>query len=289
MNNTIRIEEISLGINSPEAELKTKIASILLISESEILSYKIAKKAIDSRKKSNIHFVYCVDVVVSSIKDISKLSSYHRVRLQEPFVYNIKKVKARNPRPLVVGFGPAGMFAALALSIAGLRPIVIERGQEIDKRVKSVDDFFKNTVLNSESNIQFGEGGAGTFSDGKLYTLINDPRSAFIFNHLVEAGAPAEILTSATPHIGTDRLRVVVKNMRQRIIELGAEIRFNTKLSELEIKDDKLVAVVLNDSEHLLVDTLVLATGHSARDTYQMIYDNKLEMIAKSFAIGVRI
>jgi len=289
MSKLIRIEEINLGINAPESELKAQIAAILLIPESNILSYKVVKKAVDSRKKSNIQFVYSVDVTVSGIKDIDKLNPRYRVRLQEPFIYNIKKAKASKYRPLVIGFGPAGMFAALALSLAGLKPIVIERGQEVDERSLTVANFFKNAVLNSESNIQFGEGGAGTFSDGKLYTLINDPRSAFIFKHLVEAGAPSDILTSATPHVGTDKLKIVIKNLRQKIIKLGGEIRFNTKLIGLEVENNKLAAAILNNSERIACDTLVLAIGHSARDTYQMIYDHKLKMTAKAFSIGVRI
>lgn len=288
MDNLIRIEEIALNINSDEEALKSEIASILLIPETDILSYQIVKKAIDSRNKRNIKFVYSVDVNVPDPQAIKEWNKVHRVRIQEPFNYSIKAVKSKQ-RPVVVGFGPAGIFASLVLSLAGLKPIVIERGDEVEARTKAVSNFFKNAVLNPDSNIQFGEGGAGTFSDGKLYTLINDPRSAFIFNKLVEAGAPQDILTNANPHIGTDNLRVVVKKLRQLIIKLGAEIRFNTKLTDLEIKDGKLVAAILNNSEKIKTDTLVLAIGHSARDTYQMIYDKKAEMVAKSFAIGLRI
>lgn len=288
MHNLIRIEEITLNINSAEEELKSKIASILLIPELDILSYKIVKKAIDSRRKSNIKFVYSVDVIVANPKAISSWNTSHRVRMIESFQYDIKAVKSA-VRPVVVGFGPAGIFSALVLSLAGLKPIVIERGDELEYRTKKVNQFFQQAILNPESNIQFGEGGAGTFSDGKLYTLINDPRSAFVFQKLVEAGAPEDILTNANPHIGTDNLRLVVKNIRQLIIKLGAEIRFQTKLTGLEIKEGKLRAVILNDQERLEVESLVLAIGHSARDSYQMLYDSHLEMISKSFAIGVRI
>lgn len=289
MTNLIRLEEINLNIDSSEAELKAKIAEILALPETEILSYKIVKKAIDSRKKSNIQFVYSVDVNVLDVKKITDWSVRHRARVHTPFVYEIKPAKAGIFRPLVVGFGPAGMFTALALAIAGLKPIVIERGQEVEERSQSVANFFKTAVLNPESNVQFGEGGAGTFSDGKLYTLINDPRSAFVFNELVEAGAPVDILTSATPHIGTDNLKSVVKNIRHKIISLGGEIKFNTKLTDLEITGDKVTAAILNDKEKIETDTIIIATGHSARDIYELLYNNKLNIIAKPFAIGVRI
>lgn len=288
MSNLIRIEEINLNVDDNETLLRNKIASILALSESEILNYKIVKRAIDSRKKSQIQFVYSVDVELSDITLVKEWSTRHRVRIYTPFIYEIKSAKSEH-RPLVVGAGPAGLFAALALAISGLKPVLIERGQDVATRTKTLAEFLKSANLNPESNVQFGEGGAGTFSDGKLYTLINDPRSAFVFQELVRAGAPQDILTSATPHIGTDNLKTVVKNIRERIISLGGEVRFETKLSGLEIKDNRIEAAILNNSERFVTDALVLATGHSARDTYQLIYDNKLELIAKPFAIGVRI
>jgi uncharacterized protein len=289
MNSLIRIEEVNLNIDSIESDLLAKIADILALPEADILSYKIVKKAIDSRKKSNIQFVYSVDVAVLDVKKITNWSVRHRARLYTPFIYEIKPAKAGIFRPVIVGFGPAGMFTALALAIAGLKPIIVERGQEVEERSRSVANFFKTAILNPESNVQFGEGGAGTFSDGKLYTLINDPRSAFVFNELVEAGAPIEILTSATPHIGTDNLKMVVKNIRQKIISLGGEIRFNNKLTDLEIKDGRVMAAILNNSEKIETDTVIIATGHSARDIYELLYNHKLNIVAKPFAIGVRI
>lgn len=288
MEKIIRVEEIILNINRDKEDLVSEIASILLTPKNNIKEFNIVKKAIDSRNKTNIKFVYSADVVVNNSDEILNWDKNHRVRIKEPFEYSIKLVKNDN-RPVIVGFGPAGMFVSLALSIAGLKPIIIERGDQIEKRVEVVDDFIKKSILNPESNIQFGEGGAGTFSDGKLYTLINDPRSSFIFNKLVEAGAPRDILTNANPHIGTDNLRKVVKNIRQEIIKLGGEIRFNTKLTNLVVENEKLVSAVLNNNEHIKTDNLILAIGHSARDTYQMIYDNKLEITPKAFSIGVRI
>ncbi len=289
MKQLIRIEEINLNINEAEFLLKSKIALVLALPESSIISYQVVKKAIDSRKKSNVQFVYSVDVVVADIKEITEWSIRHRTRIHTPFTYEIKKVSANILRPIIVGSGPAGLFAALALATAGLKPLIIERGEEVGERLKTVADFFKTATLNPESNIQFGEGGAGTFSDGKLYTLINDPRSAFIFAEFVSAGAPVDILTSATPHIGTDNLKAVVKNIRYKIIELGGEIRFNTKLTNLEIIDGKVVAAIFNEQERLVTDNLILATGHSARDIYQLLDDNKIKLEAKPFAIGVRI
>ena len=203
--------------------------------------------------------------------------------------YEIKKAVPGVLRPIVVGSGPAGLFTSLALALAGLKPLLIERGEAVEDRLKTVDQFFKTSILNTESNVQFGEGGAGTFSDGKLYTLINDPRSHFVFSELVLAGAPKEILTSATPHIGTDNLALVVRNIRHKIIELGGDICFNAKLTNLEILDGKIVAAIINDKERLLTDNIVLAIGHSARDTYQMIHDSKVVVEAKPFSIGVRI
>jgi len=289
MNDLIRIEEIGLNLEAEEAELKSQIAIILALPESDIIGYKVIKKAIDSRKKSEILFVYSVDVQVKDSSAIKVWSTRHRTRVQTPYVYQIKSAAPLPQRPIVVGSGPAGLFAALALATAGLKPLLCERGQDVEARIESVNQFFKSGILNPESNIQFGEGGAGTFSDGKLYTLINDPRSHFIFQELVEAGAPVDILSSATPHIGTDKLREVIKNIRQKIIKLGGEVRFNTTLTNLEIQDNKIVAAIFNNSERIATDILVLATGHSARDTYSMLYDNKVEISAKPFAIGLRI
>lgn len=287
--NNIRIEEVTLTLSENEEVLKNKISKILSLPEKEIIKYSIVKKTIDSRKK-NILFVYSLDVIVKNTKAIRKWDKRHRVRLYEPFVY-IEKIanKKFKKHIVVVGSGPAGLFATLLLAKAGLNPLLIERGKDVDARIKDVDEFSNFGKLDPKSNIQFGEGGAGTFSDGKLYTLINDPRSKYVFTELIKAGAPPEIAWSGRPHIGTDILRKAVKNLRNEIIKFGGKVRFETCLTDLEIKNDKLVAITINDKEKIPVDHLVLATGHSARDTYQMLYDRNLKMNTKAFSIGVRI
>lgn len=286
----IKIEEVALGLDDNENILKSRISEILDLPIEDIISYQVSKKNIDSRHPKKIFLIYSLDVVVSDIKKIKKWDIRHRVRIFEPFVYQEKKVTyKREKKIVVVGSGPCGLFAALLLARAGAKPLLIERGRDIDSRIKDVDNFFNTGELDPLSNIQFGEGGAGTFSDGKLYTLINDPRSKYIFAEFIKAGAPKEIAISATPHIGTDKLRGVIKNIRQEIIRLGGQIRFETCLTDLEIKKNKLVAIIVNQKERILVNDLVLATGHSARDTYQMLYENKLQMAAKAFSIGLRI
>jgi uncharacterized FAD-dependent dehydrogenase len=175
------------------------------------------------------------------------------------------------------------------LARAGLKPIFIERGKDVDNRIKDVDNFSNNGVLNPESNIQFGEGGAGTFSDGKLYTLINDDRSKYIFETLVRNGAPEEILISGTPHIGTDKLRKVIKSLRNELINLGVDIRFNCFLESVDIKNGRINSIKTGAGENIIVDDLILATGHSARDTYEMLYKSGLKMSPKALAIGLRI
>lgn len=286
--NIIRIEEVPLQLNDNEEILKSKIFKILGLSEKEILSYTIVKKAVDSRKKT-ILLIYSLDVKVKNTKKIKKWDKRHRTRIHEPFIYKEKTVSNVNKNIVVVGSGPCGLFATLLLAKAGLKPLLIERGKDVDSRIKDIDTFSKKGILNPKSNIQFGEGGAGTFSDGKLYTLINDPRSKYIFSTLIKAGAPEEIAWSASPHVGTDKLRGVIKNLRNEIIKYGGQVKFETCLTDLEIKDNKLEAIIVNDKEKILVDELILATGHSSRDTYKMLYDRQLKMSQKPFAMGIRI
>lgn len=293
MQPLLRLEEIKLRLEEDEKILGYKIQQILLLQKEDIVGYQIVKKSIDSRDKSNILFVYSVDVELKNRAPncMKPHLMKHKARLVEPYVYEIQKVPANTERkrPVVVGSGPAGLFAGLALAEAGLRPIIIERGRDVERRIRDVEAFMKTGKLDTSSNIQFGEGGAGTFSDGKLYTMINDPRSKYVFEELIEAGAPPEIAYLAKAHVGTDNLRVLIKNLRNKIISLGAEVRFETCLTDLEIENSALKAIIVNGSERIETDTLVLAVGHSARDTYEMIYQKGLTMTQKPFAMGVRI
>jgi uncharacterized FAD-dependent dehydrogenase len=266
------------------------------VQEKEIVEWNIFKRSIDSRKKRKILFIYSVNVEIKNQEEVlNKINPLkikkHRIRLVEPFLYNITTLKEdkKRKRPLIVGSGPSGIFCALVLAEAGLKPIIIERGKDLDSRVKDVELFFEEGKLNTESNVQFGEGGAGTFSDGKLYTNINNSRTKYIFEEFIKAGAPSEIAYDARPHIGTDKLRIVVKNLRKKIIELGGEVRFETCLTDIECEQDEIRAVILNNTERILVDELILAIGHSARDTYEMLYNKNLKMEAKPFSMGVRI
>lgn len=296
----LRIEEITFWLDEDESLLESKIIKLLGIEKKELLSFEVVKKAIDSRNKSNILIVYCVNLdlwnneAFMNKKHYTKLADNikrHKIRLIEPFVYEIKKpdLSKMKHRPIVIWTGPSGLFCALAFAYAGMKPIVLERWSEVNKRVQDVHAFFTTGKLDLNSNVQFWEWWAGTFSDGKLYTLVNDPRSKFIFEQFVEFWAPSEIIYSARPHIGTDRLRWVVRNMRKKIIELGGEIHFDTMMTDVEIKDDKIVSVMTNTGEKFITDDLILWIWHSARETCEMLYHAGFEMKQKPFAVWLRI
>lgn len=286
----LRITNIKLSLEEDEGLLKEKVAKKLRIPVEDIFSYSIFKKSIDARKKSDIHFVYTIDAEIKNEDRILKLFSNKGVSKVQDVTYKYEKISSHGiKRPVIVGMGPAGLFAGLALARMGFNPIILERGKRVDERVTDVELFWKEGKLNTESNVQFGEGGAGTFSDGKLTTSVNNPRARVVLEEFVEAGAPKEILYSNKPHIGTDKLRDVVKNMRNTIISLGGEVRFNSKVTDFIIEGGHIAGVKVNDEEIIEADRVILALGHSARDTFEVLYNRGVNIIQKPFSIGVRI
>ncbi len=282
----LKISNIRLEIG--EELTKKVIVKNNHISENEIMSFELHKKSIDARKKNDIHYNCAVIAEVENEKKIKKtknISEYKKVELVIPKIKNAK-------RPVIIGCGPAGLFSALYLSYAGLKPILIERGSEVDKRIEKVNNFWNNSLFDPKTNVQFGEGGAGTFSDGKLTTGVNDERMEFIKEQLVKFGAPQEILYLAKPHIGTDKLCVTVKNIRNEIIKLGGEIKFDTKMIDFLTKDNHISSVIFEDDEkikRLDCENLILAIGHSARDTFKLLKEKGLKMERKPFSVGGRI
>ena len=287
----ILVRNLRLGINEPEDKLKKLAARELNVPEREILSLKITKKSLDARKKNDIHWLYAVAVEVKSDERVLKKSRSKNVCAYESFTYDIPKLTAQK-RPVVVGFGPAGMFAALVLAKAGLRPIVIERGKNAEERERAVELFRAGGELDPECNVQFGEGGAGTFSDGKLNTGIKDKRIIWMLEQFVAHGAPEHILYEAKPHIGTDILINVVQSIRETVIENGGEVRFSNKLTKLLLDKNRLSGIEVTSPEGtytLECDRLILAIGHSARDTFEMLNQLGVPMEAKAFSMGARI
>ena len=287
----IRVRQVKVHIDSNN--LVKKIASKLNIKENEIINYKIIKESIDARDKNNIYYIYEVDVEVVNEDIILKNNKSNDILKSEPINYKIEVTGTNHldKRPVIVGSGPAGLFSAYYLAKLGYKPLIIERGEEVEKRIKSVEDFWNNNKLNVNSNVQFGEGGAGTFSDGKLNTLVKDKfgRKDEILKVFVENGANPSILYKNKPHIGTDILVKIVKNMRNKIINWGGEYRFNTTLTDINIENNKIKSIVVNNNETIETDILILAIGHSARDTFKMLYEKKLTMSPKPFAVGIRI
>lgn len=278
----VRINNIKVPLDFNFKELKKFCAKKFSIAEKNITSIRLAKKSIDARKKSDVHFIISVDIAAKGEKSIKNAVP------TEDFIYSIPQGATKKP-PVIIGFGPAGMFAALVLSLAGTKPIILERGGDVDSRIKAVETFRNGGELDPECNIQFGEGGAGTFSDGKLTTGIKDKRIGWILQKLVDFGSPEEILYLAKPHIGTDKLRETVKNLRKYIISLGADVRFNSKFTGYETENSCISAVLYNDSEKIQTDNVILATGHSARDVFELLCNKNIELSQKSFSVGVRI
>lgn len=286
----LRISNLKLALGEDENKLSELLAVHLGV---ECYNVRILKKAIDARSRAQIWLIYTLEFSVDDENSLLKraLPFVEKAPLEEKIVIPQAQMTMR---PVVVGSGPAGMFSALILAKAGARPIVLERGRSVPERQKDVEKFWQQRQLNPESNVQFGEGGAGTFSDGKLMTGIKkDAYTAEMFNELLAAGAPEEILYLAKPHLGTDQLAGIVQKIRAKIISLGGEYRFENRLEDLIITDDKLAAIKVRNSDNeiyeLPVSSLVLAIGHSARDTFEMLYHRAVPLTAKAFSVGVRI
>ena len=287
----IRLRDIPLPPEHNAHQLQFEAAQMLRISNSKIRSLRIVRRSVDARKKPDIKIIYTVDVAVDgNEKKILRASGCKRANIAPVSYYKApKNIPAPEQRPVVVGFGPAGMFAALLLAMAGWKPLVLERGEDAASRHEKVQKFFETGVLDTRSNVQFGEGGAGTFSDGKLNTGVNNPRIGWILEQFVKAGTREEILYDAKPHVGTDVLLEVVQNIRKRILSLGGEVRFNTQVIGLCAENGKLTGLKLESGEVIPCDTAVLAIGHSARDTFEMLEGMEIPMEPKPFAMGVRI
>ena len=277
----MRISNIKVFEDITEEELLNRVCKKNKIDKSKIVSWNIFKKSIDARDKSNVHYNYTVDIFLEG----DKVEKVDLLKINNPVQFH--------KRPVVIGTGPAGLFAAYTLALNGANPIVIEQGKCVEDRQKDVEEFINNGKLCVTSNVQFGEGGAGTFSDGKLTTGVNNPLNKTVLETFVKFGAPEQIMYVNKPHIGTDNLIHVVRNMREEIKRLGAEVLFETKVVGFEFEENrntkKLVAILLANGKRVETDTVILAIGHSARDTFEKLYSEGVKMEAKSFSVGVRI
>lgn len=289
----IRISQIKIDASlNQEDNLKIYILKKLHIRDSDLKNYKIIKKSIDARDKNQIFYVYEIDAEVKDESSILKHNKDQNISVSKIINYNYRiNLQNKEIKPVIVGLGPAGLFAAYILILNGIKPLIIERGEDVDTRVKTIEQFWQNNVLNENSNVQFGEGGAGTFSDGKLNTLTKDKegRGSFVLETFVGFGANPDILISNTPHIGTNILRTVVKNMHTFIEDNGALVRFNTCLTDILHENSQIKAIEVNHNEIINTDILILAIGHSARDTFRMLHKKGINMQAKPFAVGLRI
>lgn len=282
------ISNLILSLDGPQEALKQQAAKKLGIKHQNITNFKIVKQSIDARKKPGIRLVYSISCEVDDCfqipgdRDIKILADSR----EEILLPGSKPVEGR---PLVIGTGPAGLFCGLVLAQNGYRPIIIERGQKVEERAGTVERCWNTGILDTETNVQFGEGGAGTFSDGKLTTRINDRRCEKVLEEFHRFGAPEEITYKAKPHIGTDNLKKIVANMRKEIERLGGTVLFNTKAVDVKLRDGQICGVVTSTNSTIETNAVVLAIGHSARDTFRMLYDRGVPFEQKPFSIGVRI
>ena len=285
----LRISQLKLPVTHTQEQLEKKLLKMLRMSRKDLGQYYIRKRSLDARKKPELYYVYSIDVEIKNEERVLK-SMKGKVQKVSSRPYSVPEhgTERLSDRPVIIGSGPAGLFCAYLLAGEGYRPLIIERGAPVRERRKDVEKFWETGVLDPSSNVQFGEGGAGTFSDGKLNTLVKDPagRNRFVLETFVKFGAPEDILWEQKPHIGTDILIDVVETMRREIEKMGGEFRFHSQVTDL-IPEEKVL--IINDEEKIRAGAAVLAIGHSARDTFYMLCERGFDMEAKAFAVGVRV
>ncbi len=286
----IRLNNVRLPLDYTDDTIRKKVSRELKIDKSAIQGVALFRRSVDARKKEQIHFLCSVDVTLNGKEDLILKRCKNAVKVT-PYHYEVPKWNG-GAAPMIVGMGPAGLFAGLVLVQSGAKPIIIERGKDVDSRTKDVSQFWLTGKLDPFSNVQFGEGGAGTFSDGKLNTGTKDNRQRKVLEEFVRHGAPDEILYNAKPHIGTDKLKIAVRNIREKIISLGGTVLFETTLTGIKTENGKITAAIVerNGKQDIIeTDSLILAIGHSARDTFAMLHELALPMEAKPFSVGARI
>jgi len=290
----IRLTNIQLPLDHDDQAMTSAVLDRLSIAAEDLVSVHVHKRGYDARKKTNIVLIYTLDIETTQNEFLIEKFAEHQLIKETPdmsyqFVANAPA--DLQERPVVIGFGPCGLLAGLVLAQMGYRPIILDRGKEVRQRTKDTFGFWRKKILNTESNVQFGEGGAGTFSDGKLYSQVKDPNhyGRKVLTEFVASGAPDEIMYVSKPHIGTFRLVTMVEQIRAKIIELGGEIRFSARVDNVQVENGQMTGVVLADGEVIKSRHIALAIGHSARDTFQMLYDNNVYIEAKPFSVGFRI
>ena len=292
----IRINEVKLPLDHSEVALHDFVINKLSINKDQLVDIHVFKRGYDARKKNDIYLIYTLDITLKDVDEEQLLTTFandHQVKASPDtsYKYVAQAPKDLTERPIVIGMGPCGLFTGLILAQMGFNPIILERGKSVHERAKDTFRFWRTRELNTESNVQFGEGGAGTFSDGKLYSQVKDPHflGLKVKQEFVAAGAPAEIIYVSKPHIGTYKLVTMVEKMRSKIIELGGEIRFETRVEEINIDDNQVTGVTLSTGEVIPSKHVALAIGHSARDTFKMLHDKGVHLEAQSFSVGFRI